>query len=549
MKRFWILVSILWLATCGGGGSPTEPEAPLAYNLSLTTNEDTALTFTFNEVTSSSTITVSSNTKNGTLSISGLTAIYTPNENFYGTDTFAYFVVKNGLNSTTANAEITVLPVNDAPTAYDKNGINVYNNQTAEIILDADDLDGDNLNFEIVDNPKNGSIYINGDTAVLSAQTIGNDSFTFRANDSLANSNIATISYEVLKPRVVFGEGYKVRGINHNSGNYEVIGTKDGSILRVTIDSNGDIIETNNFSSAFTNPMYRSFLTTEDDGYLFQQDEPRTIEKFDENGNSVWSQQPSKSGSRNIARFINDYYAFDAQLYSKDGPLNKGFEFVCPQGGSSCVPSPFHLSDNSENINISDGQNLYVLGYRNNYIQAAKLENFREVDGSLRGDIVWGATISNPNTDLPAMSKINFMQLSNQDFLASAKIEDSYQYNFWKINSDGNIEWIKHFYADDYEDSTIDIKNTADDGIIIVGRVQVSEPTDTFTSLLRVIKTDSDLNVEWSKAFSDISSYYESYYVIQNSNEEYIITLNFIDLDNKTKILVIKTDSSGNQIF
>jgi len=548
MKRFWILVSILWLATCGGGGSPTEPEAPLAYNLSLTTNEDTALTFTFNEVTSSSTITVSSNTKNGTLSISGLTAIYTPNENFYGTDTFAYFVVKNGLNSTTANAEITVLPVNDAPTAYDKNGINVYNNQTAEIILDADDLDGDNLNFEIVDNPKNGSIYINGDTAVLSAQTIGNDSFTFRANDSLANSNIATISYEVLKPRVVFGEGYKVKGINLNNGNYEVIGTKDGSILRVTIDSNGDIIETNNFSSAFTN-HYRSYLKTEDDGYLFQQDEPRTIEKFDENGNSVWSQQPSKSGSRNIARFINDYYAFDAQLYSKDGPLNKGFVFVCPQGGSSCVPSPFHLSDNSENINISDGQNLYVLGYRNNYIQAAKLENFREVDGDLRGDIVWGVTLINPNTDLPTNSKINFIQLSNQDFLASAKIEDSFQYNFWKINSDGNIEWIKHFYADDYENSTIDIKNTADDGIIIVGRVQVSEPTDTFTSLLRVIKTDSDLNVEWSKAFSDISSYYESYYVIQNSNEEYIITLNFIDLDNKTKILVIKTDSNGNQIF
>jgi hypothetical protein len=50
-----------------------------AYNLSLTTNEDTALTFTFEDISSSSTISISRNTKNGTLTLSGSSATYTPN--------------------------------------------------------------------------------------------------------------------------------------------------------------------------------------------------------------------------------------------------------------------------------------------------------------------------------------------------------------------------------------------------------------------------------------------------------------------------------------
>ena len=60
------------------------------------------------------------NVSNGTLTLNGDgTFVYTPNPNFFGTDTFTYRANDGALDSNVATVTITVTPVNDAPAGTD----------------------------------------------------------------------------------------------------------------------------------------------------------------------------------------------------------------------------------------------------------------------------------------------------------------------------------------------------------------------------------------------------------------------------------------------
>jgi hypothetical protein len=164
----------------------------------LTTNEDTALTFTFEDISSSSTISISRNTKNGTLTLSGSSATYTPNNDFNGTDTFSYIVVENGLNSNAADAEITVLPVNDAPTMEDTIVNEMFNNKTVQFQTNINDIDSDNFSLSLLTQPKNGYVTFNNNTVIYTATSKGEESFNIQASDGELNSNIAEVAITII---------------------------------------------------------------------------------------------------------------------------------------------------------------------------------------------------------------------------------------------------------------------------------------------------------------------------------------------------------------
>ena len=65
--------------------------------------------------------------------------------------------------------------------------------------MTASDVDGDSLTYSIVANPSNGSLSGTAPdvTYTPEADYTGTDSFTFKANDEKADSNIATISLTV----------------------------------------------------------------------------------------------------------------------------------------------------------------------------------------------------------------------------------------------------------------------------------------------------------------------------------------------------------------
>ena len=93
---------------------------------------------------------------------------------------------------------LTVLDVNDPPTVNNLS-ITLAEDESVTITLEGIDLDGDELNFNIVTNPENGVVEINENEVQFSPNTNFNgiDSFTYSAFDGELNSNEGIINITV----------------------------------------------------------------------------------------------------------------------------------------------------------------------------------------------------------------------------------------------------------------------------------------------------------------------------------------------------------------
>jgi hypothetical protein len=93
-------------------------------------------------------------------------------------------------------------PGNNAPVAANKS-VSVVKNTATNIILNATDPDGDTLVLEIVSQPTHGTLSIPSSTLFVQytpdQNYVGEDTFTFRVNDGLDNSNVATVALNVIE--------------------------------------------------------------------------------------------------------------------------------------------------------------------------------------------------------------------------------------------------------------------------------------------------------------------------------------------------------------
>ncbi|MGA1825953.1 MAG: PKD domain-containing protein [bacterium] len=94
----------------------------------------------------------------------------------------------------TASVTITIDSQNIAPVAYDQDHT-IDEDTVLEIMLTASDNNGDSLTYTILDQPSHGTLTGATPTMVYTPNLnfAGDDSFTFYANDSLLNSNTATV--------------------------------------------------------------------------------------------------------------------------------------------------------------------------------------------------------------------------------------------------------------------------------------------------------------------------------------------------------------------
>lgn len=176
-------------------------DAPVAQAKSVTTAEDSAvavnLTGTDVEGTSLNYSVLSSPSK-GVLSGTAPNLTFTPNANQNGADSFTYRVFDGSAYSGTATVSLTITPVNDAPVAASKS-ITVVSGQPFVVALSATDIEGGSLTYSVVSGPSHG--VLSGAAPNLNytstAGYSGTDSFTFRANDGSANSNLATVSVTI----------------------------------------------------------------------------------------------------------------------------------------------------------------------------------------------------------------------------------------------------------------------------------------------------------------------------------------------------------------
>ncbi len=133
-----------------------------------------------------------------------------PSTDQFGSPVFDAVSSSFTLYRTTAATGFNVAPwttntvnINDFPVANDQTA-NGLENTALPILLAASDSNGDALTYEILTSPSHGTL--TGTMPNLSYQSpagySGNDSFTFRVNDGILNSGIATVSIVINDPPV-----------------------------------------------------------------------------------------------------------------------------------------------------------------------------------------------------------------------------------------------------------------------------------------------------------------------------------------------------------
>jgi hypothetical protein len=177
--------------------------APISVNDNFNIAEDTVLT---NSVASNDTDTEGDATyaletgpTNGAVTVNpDGTFVYTPDADFFGTDSFTY-TLSDGEFSSTATVSVTIDPVNDAPVATDDSFTIAEDTVLTDIVAGNDtDTEGD-ATYALETGPANGSVTVNPDgtfSYTPDADFSGTDSFTYSLGDGEFSST-ATVSVTI----------------------------------------------------------------------------------------------------------------------------------------------------------------------------------------------------------------------------------------------------------------------------------------------------------------------------------------------------------------
>ena len=181
-------------------------DAPVAYDDSATTSEDTAVTVAVSAndtdvdgLVVPTSAAVLNSPSNGSLVNNGDgTITYTPNPNFNGTDTFSYTIADDDGATDSAFVFITVTPVNDAPvvTGNPDATTDEGGSVTTDVLSNATDADGDPLTVTIDTQGTNGLASVNSDGTITythDGSETTSDSYTYTISDGNGGSDSGVV--------------------------------------------------------------------------------------------------------------------------------------------------------------------------------------------------------------------------------------------------------------------------------------------------------------------------------------------------------------------
>ncbi len=124
---------------------------------------------------------------------------YTSTSDTAETDSFTFKVNDGTVDSEVATVSITIIGVNDAPTA-NAQSVEATEQTETTITLTGSDPDNADLTYEIVTQPTNGTAVLadNVVTYTSTSDTAETDSFTFKVNDGTVDSEVATVSITII---------------------------------------------------------------------------------------------------------------------------------------------------------------------------------------------------------------------------------------------------------------------------------------------------------------------------------------------------------------
>lgn len=129
---------------------------------------------------------------------------YQPALNYHGPDSFSYLARDPSGDSGTATVNLTITPVNDAPTSLPDTYAGGENQPTTQpspgVLANDNDIEDDSLAAVLVNDVSNGTLQLNPDGSFAytpNAGFFGTDTFTYRADDGDLSSPPVLVTLEV----------------------------------------------------------------------------------------------------------------------------------------------------------------------------------------------------------------------------------------------------------------------------------------------------------------------------------------------------------------
>ena len=203
-------------------------QAPIASSTRVSLMEDTQKSFTLEAVDHDGDpiqYKVTSAPKNGKISGSGKKLSYRPNENFSGKDELSFRVMDGKKEGNTAKVTFIINPVNDAPWITSET-ITAKEDELILIKTKYGDPDGDTVQLQLIQNPKNGLALKQGEKWLFfpDANYNGKDTLRFSVSDgTLQSEALITLQIEAVNDAPIASDS--------------IIKTEEGTSVQFELDA------------------------------------------------------------------------------------------------------------------------------------------------------------------------------------------------------------------------------------------------------------------------------------------------------------------------
>ncbi|MFH1440743.1 MAG: Ig-like domain-containing protein, partial [Candidatus Omnitrophota bacterium] len=239
---------------------PNQP--PIADNQTVNTEEDKAVSITLTGSDPDNdklTYIIVAQASHGSLSGTGSKVNYTPAENYNGSDKFSFKVNDGKEDSNIAEVAIDISPLNDAPVLAKIEDKEVEAETELKFKLEATDVEGDKLEFSIIDAPQGASI--DKDTGEFSWKPAYDQArqyqIEFEVEDTGKLSDSQKAKIKVTK------EGTPPEGEIYINGGAEYTNKEDVILTLSAVDMGGsgvELMQLSNHGSSFSE--YEPYATS-----------------------------------------------------------------------------------------------------------------------------------------------------------------------------------------------------------------------------------------------------------------------------------------------